>query len=374
MGDSAVSALTYKLYNGTRNFPYTFLKARRGFSRVFMKAFYSLLTNTTVEGIENVPKEGPLLVLPNHLSNLDGPLVLGMYPHTLEMVGPRDFKMEPFKTMMMSVYGMTLIKRGYTDSTAVSGIIRHLRNKRHLLMFPSGGMWEKRSFENKQGAAYFSQLTQTPILPVGISGAYLQSHRTLSMHKPDIVLRFGEVIEPISKQGSKAEREIHLQNANQRLEQKMFKLLEPAEQQRYQRWERETYSMEIYFKTHSEVQLVKHHSEMAFPCLAEFAIKPNLFRPMWKHAKQNMDPFLSGKVSNPLRVRTTVEDLFENLTQNFSQYIQYRLGEEAYEEILIELNELIKLCNSAEQRGAWIKLVPTAYDPLKRTIRTAPIV
>ncbi|MDZ7795366.1 MAG: 1-acyl-sn-glycerol-3-phosphate acyltransferase [Spirochaetia bacterium] len=58
-----------------------------------------------MEGIENIPEKGPLLVLPNHLSNLDGPLVLAMYPQALEMVGPRDFKMEPFKMLMMTVYG-----------------------------------------------------------------------------------------------------------------------------------------------------------------------------------------------------------------------------------------------------------------------------
>ncbi len=374
MADSAVSALTYKLYTGTLNFPHTCLKARRGFSRGFMRAFYSMLTNTRVEGIENIPQEGPLLVLPNHLSNLDGPLVLGMYPRTLEMVGPRDFKMEPFKTMMMSVYGMTLIKRGFTDSSAVGGIIKHLRNKKHLLMFPSGGMWEKRSFANKQGAAYFSQLTQTPILPVGISGAYLQSHRTLSRNKPNIVLRFGKVIEPVCKQGSKTEREMHLQKANRRLEREMFNLLEPAEQERYQRWERESYSLEVYFKNSHEVRLVKHYSENAFPCLAEFAIKPNLFRPMWKHAKKNMDPFLTGRVVSVEKVRQAGQDLFENLTQGFSQYIQYRLGEKSYGHLLKELEELFELCDRAEKSGSEIQLVPTACDPLKKSLRSAPII
>lgn len=374
MGDSVVSALTYKLHSGTRNFPYTFLKARRGFSRAFLRTFYSLLTATQVKGIENIPTEGPLLVLPNHLSNLDGPLVLGMYPHTLEMVGPRDFRMEPFKTLMMSVYGMTLIKRGYADSTAVSGIITHLRNKKHLLMFPAGGMWEKRNFQNKPGAAYFSQLTQTPILPVGISGTYLQSHRTVSMHKPDLVLRFGKVIEPVSKRGSKSEREEQLLEANRSLETEMFNLLEPHEQERYRRWERERYSLEIRFKTKRGVQLVKHYKEGAFPHLAEFSIKPNLFRPMWRHAKKNMTPFLSGRANRVEEVRAATQDLHENLTQGFSQYLQYRLGEDAYVQTIREIGELKQVCAAAEKTGAEIQLVPTAYDPLTRSVRTRPIV
>ncbi|MFO7729246.1 MAG: lysophospholipid acyltransferase family protein [Spirochaetia bacterium] len=373
MGDTLVSALHSKLNNGTRSFPYTFLKERRNFSRVFLHTFYTLLTSTTVEGIENIPKKGPLLVLPNHLSNLDGPLVLAMYPQALEMVGPRDFKMEPLKMLMMSVYGMTLIKRGYSDSSAVNNIIKHLRNNKHLLMFPSGGMWEKRSFANKQGATYFSQLTQTPVLPVGISGTYLQSHDTLTIRKPKLVLRFGKVIEPISNQGSKSEREMHLQKANRRIESEMFGLLEPSEQERYQRWQRESYSMEIRFKTSREVRVFRHYSEGAFPCLSEFAIKPNLFRPMWKHAEKDMSVFLTGRVSSTENVRIAVQGLYENLTQDFSHYLPYRLGENSHETALREIAELKQVCTSAENQGAEIQLVPTAYDPLKHTVRTKPV-
>ena len=198
MADSTATFRSEKILQRTKNIPNRFLIARRKASRILLRRFYSLFTSVTIEGLENIPREGPLLILPNHLSNLDGPLVLGLYPHMLEMVGPRDFKMEPFKSMMMAVYGMTLIRRGYADSTAVSSIIRHLRNRKHLLMFPSGGMWEKRSFSNKSGAVYFSQLTQTPILPVGISGAYLQSHGTITMHRPNLIMRFGKVIDPVS--------------------------------------------------------------------------------------------------------------------------------------------------------------------------------
>ncbi len=372
MGDTAASAISYKITTATKKVPYRFLQARRGFSRAFLNAFYSLLTDMKIEGLEHIPNEGPLLVLPNHLSNLDGPLVLGMYPHALEMVGPGDFKMEPFKTMMMSVYGMTLIRRGYADSTAVSKIIRHLRNKKHLLMFPSGGMWEKRSFSNKIGAAYFSQLTQTPILPVGISGAYLQSHRTLSMHKPKLVLRFGEVIEPVSKKGSKSEREDKLKTANQNIEKVMYNLLEESEQQRYERWERELYGMEVRFKTKDEVKLIHHYSEGVFPALAEFAIKPNLFRPMWRHAKKDMSAFLTGKVYSVEKIKSTVQDLYENLSHDFSQYLHYRMGDDFHNRVMKDIAGLNKLCTNALTEDAEMQLVPTAYDPFTRTTRTTP--
>ncbi len=374
MADTTATALSDKIIKKTRNLPYTFLHARRTFSRLFLRRFYSFFTDTRIEGLENIPEEGPLLVLPNHLSNLDGPLVLGLYPHQLEMVGPRDFKMEPFKSMMMAVYGMTLIRRGYADSEAVSGIIRHLRSKKHLLMFPSGGMWEKRQFHNKSGAVYFSQLTQTPILPVGISGAYMQSHGTLTMHKPKMVMRFGKVVQPVSKKGTKSEREKLLNAANEELQTTMFDLLEPEEKERYRRWSRESYSMEVELKTGDQVETVRPYTEGFLPTLAEFAIKPNLFRPMWKHARKSMDPFMKKKFYSPAIVDACARDLHENLTGDFIQYLPYRLGHEAHESALQEIAELQELCADAISRGAELRVVPTAVDPETGNVRTAPLI
>jgi 1-acyl-sn-glycerol-3-phosphate acyltransferase len=363
MEDSAASVLSQGILTKVREVPFNFLGLRRFFGRIVLRSFYTLLTNTKIEGLENIPKEGPLLVLPNHLSNLDGPLVLGLYPHTLEMLGPRDFKMEPFKTLLMSVYGMTLIRRGYTDSEAVGSIIRHLRNGKHLLMFPSGGMWEKRDFSVKTGALYFSQLTQTPILPVGISGAYLQSHRTLTMHRPKLVLRFGEAMEPVSKKGSKREREELLAETSAELEKRMFALLEPEQKELYKRWQRESYAMEVEERCGDRVTVLHGQPAGFLPTLAEFAIKPNLFRPMWLHAKKNMAPFLEDRFFPAGEVERAASDLKENLTGTFSQYLPYRLGEEAQRAALEEIDELKKICAEAREKWRMLRLRPTACNP-----------
>ncbi len=373
MDDSAVSVLSHGVFAKVREVPLNFLGLRRFFSRIILRSFYTLLTTTKIEGLENIPKEGPLLVLPNHLSNLDGPLVLGLYPHTLEMLGPRDFKMEPFKTLLMSVYGMTLIRRGYTDSEAVGSIIRHLRNGKHLLMFPSGGMWEKRDFSTKTGALYFSQLTQTPILPVGISGAYLQSHRTLTMHRPKLVLRFGEVMDPVSKKGSKREREELLSKAGRELEKRMFALLEPEQKELYNRWEREVYAMEVEERCGDQVTVLHGQDDGYLPTLAEFAIKPNLFRPMWLHAKKNMDPFREDRFFPAEEVERAATDLRENLKGSFSQYLPYRLGDEAQTAALEEIEELRKVCAEAREKGTMLRLRPTAYDSETQQVNGRPL-
>ncbi len=333
-----------------------FLSGRRKLSKYLLHWFFHTHVKLTVEGLENIPEAGPVLVLPNHLSNLDGPLILGIFPRNLEMVGPGDFKVEPMKLAMMKLYGMTLIKRGYPDRTGMSAIMHHLKKGRSVLMFPSGGMWEKRSFENKAGALYFSQLTGTPIIPAGISGGYLKGRSAFFFGKPRIVLRFGKLMPAISHEGSKAERAERLAAASAELADRIFELLEPEEQEQYRRWMRETYSFEF-----------EHDGNLTapdLPTLAQFVHKPNLFRPMWKHAKEDMDPFRKDRFYSVRRTKASAAAMKKNLEGDFDHYIPYRLGDEAHSAVLKELDLFIDFCDSLSQSGLTrIKCSSIASDP-----------
>jgi 1-acyl-sn-glycerol-3-phosphate acyltransferase len=340
------------------------LRSRRRFGKRVLHWFFHNHVDLTIEGVENVPETGPLLILPNHLSNLDGPMILGLFPHDVEMVGPGDFRVELMKLVMMRLYGMTLIKRGYTDRSGMTAIMHHLKKGRNVLMFPSGGMWEKRSFENKTGALYFSQLTQTPMLPAGISGAYLQGRSAFFFGKPKLTLRFGKVIAPISNEGSKKERAEKLEKASRELADLIFSLLEPEQQAQYKRWMREEYSFEFSFIIKGKHPVHPEISTPELPALAQFAHKPNLFRPMWLHARKDMNPFRKNRYYSIDRTRKSAEAMKENLTGDFDHYIPYRLGEEAHNAILTELDHFIEFCSQLKEMGIGkVKCSTLAYDP-----------
>ncbi len=334
-----------------------FLRYRRKLSKRLLHWFFHTHVELTIKGLENIPENGPVLVLPNHLSNLDGPLILGVFPHDLEMVGPGDFKVEPMKLAMMNLYGMTLIKRGYPDRSGMSAIMHHLKKGRSVLMFPSGGMWEKRSFENKAGALYFSQLTGTPIIPAGISGGYLHGRSAFFFGKPRIVLRFGKMLPAVSHEGKKAERAERLAAASVELADRIFELLEPEEQEQYRRWMRESYSFEFEYEGSGTAP--------ELPALAQFVHKPNLFRPMWKHAKNDMDPFRKDKFYSVSRTRASALSMKESLESDFDHYIPYRLGDEAHSAILKELDLFIDFCDKLSKSGVTrVKCSTIAEDPL----------
>ncbi len=337
-------------------------RLRRRLLHATAHAYQDLLTRTTVRGLENIPREGPVLVLPNHVSNLDGPLVLANYPRQVEMVGPGDFKMLNLKDFMLRAYGMTMIKRGFADTDGLKALIAHLRAGRDLLMFPGGGMWEKRRFEVKPGAAYLSQVTGARILPVAIGGTYLKSK---SVFAP-FTVTFGKVLPAVPRASNRDERDQVQADASRRIEQAIWSLMEPADRAMYERWACERYEMRLAFAAVDGGAPLAYDGpplpEMSV--LAEFVAKPNLFRPMWENARLPVEPFREARFFAPIEVQMAVRALHRTLSAgSFERYVSYRMGDEADARLMAALEALSAVIEWAIAHGALIKMTPLCFDP-----------
>ncbi len=342
------------------------LRLRRRFLHGLAHTFHNVMTRSTVLGLENIPPHGPLLILPNHISNLDGIMVLAYYPRQIEMVGPGDFKMITLKDWMLRSYGVTPINRGRADTAALRAITTHLRDGKDLLMFPSGGMWETRRFEAKEGAAYLSQITQTPILPVGISGTYLKSNDAFFGRQPSLTIHYGPLIPPVPPSRDRRRREADLDAASRDIMACIWDLLEPAQQEQYRRWAREEYSLRVEFRREDDDTPLVYDGP-ALPdmaALAEFIAKPNLFRPMWQNAGLHLEPFREARYFAPLEVQMAAGDLHALLHGAFDRYVPYRMGDEAAAQVsdaLLALRHVI--APWAIARNARIRLTPLCVDP-----------
>lgn len=342
------------------------LRLRRRILHGLAHTFHDLMTRTEVYGQENIPSRGPVLILPNHLSNLDGMLVLAYYPRQIEMVGPGDFKMITLKGWLLRAYGVTPINRGRADAASLRNLVNHLRSGRDLLMFPDGGMWEKRRFVAKEGAAYLSQLTGAPILPVGLSGTYLKTIDAFTGRMPRLTLRFGQLMPPVPPSRDRRTRNSDLDAASAEIMARIWDLLEPEEQARYRRWEREVYRLQIDFRRAATDELLPYAGP-ALPdmsALAEFMAKPNLFRPMWENARLNIDPFRQARFFGPLELRFAARDLSALLLNEYDRYLPYRLGDEAALQVNAALEALRTTVSEwAMAHDALVRLTPLCSDP-----------
>ena len=151
-----------------------------------------------VEGFEKLPRQGPLIIVANHISNADPPLVfgwltpaLGRQMHILAkealFVGPVGW--------FLRHNGVTPVKAGGSDIEAFRTAKAVLDRGEVLCIFPEGtrsltGMMQ----EPKPGVAMLATRSAVPIVAVGISGSdtFLGRGKRLPRFWTRITLRAGD--------------------------------------------------------------------------------------------------------------------------------------------------------------------------------------
>lgn len=142
-----------------------------------LKPFYKNYFRTEAFGLENIPKDGRVLVIANHSGQLpiDGMLVfyaMATNPHgprSLRVMVERWFPTLPFVGNLMNEVGAVL---GDPDNCA-----KMLRAEEAIIVFPegvrgSGKPWDQRYKLQRFGLGFMHlAITEnTPIVPVGIVG------------------------------------------------------------------------------------------------------------------------------------------------------------------------------------------------------------
>ncbi len=142
-------------------------------SRVFFKTCYDF----RVEGLENIPKTGPLIIASNHLSNADPPAVGGF----AGLVRDSRFmaKKELFEIPVLGWFfrrcGYISVdrKRAIGDFGALEGAIKALENGESIVMFPEGTRSKTGQPQKpKSGIGLLVYKTGAPVLPVKVEGTF----------------------------------------------------------------------------------------------------------------------------------------------------------------------------------------------------------
>jgi 1-acyl-sn-glycerol-3-phosphate acyltransferase len=121
-------------------------------------------------GIENIPKEGPLVVCSNHRSNYDPVIIGSALPCELKFMAKAELFKIPLFSGLLRMLGAFPVSRGKHDTEAVKKSIRVLKSGKVLLMFPEGHRQKKGdTLQNfKSGAVLFAYKAHAPIIPVAI--------------------------------------------------------------------------------------------------------------------------------------------------------------------------------------------------------------
>lgn len=133
-------------------------------------------TRVTVEGLENIPQSGPLLVICNHCSNADGMLLLAYIVPALGRpmgwLGKAEALRWPLFGWGMRQNGVFGVRRGAGDLEAFKLAKSVLDKGGVLTIFPEGTRSPSGAMqEAKEGASVLAVRSGAPILPIAIGGS-----------------------------------------------------------------------------------------------------------------------------------------------------------------------------------------------------------
>jgi 1-acyl-sn-glycerol-3-phosphate acyltransferase len=131
-----------------------------------------LVTRRTVAGRENLPAAPPYLLVTNHLSMLDSPLLLTVVPHTARGFVAAKYKRNPALFLLLRTMGTIFVRRGEVDRRALREALAVLERGEVLGLAPEGTRARDSHAlqKGKPGAAYLVARANVPIVPVAITG------------------------------------------------------------------------------------------------------------------------------------------------------------------------------------------------------------
>lgn len=158
------------------------------FAKVIVSPLYRFLFRIRVEGVENVPLEGGVILCANHVSMHD-PIMVGVAaPRQIRFMAKEELFRNPLVRVVVQGLGAFPVKRGHPDRAALKRAMEVLHSGGCFGVFPEGTRVHADHLgQAEPGTAYLALKTGAAVVPVGVSSSY-------RLFRPTVV-RFGQAVD-----------------------------------------------------------------------------------------------------------------------------------------------------------------------------------
>ena len=154
----------------------------RGAIYIWCKIYY----RAQINGLENIPKEGPIIFCGNHRTYLDPPLMVVTAKRDMRFLAKEELYKNKFLSFLGWVFEAIPVKRDEKDITAIKESLKALKNGQCIALFPEGtrnGM--EKGEKAKDGVAFFAVRSGAKVVPCGIKGGTKENRKvTITYGKP----------------------------------------------------------------------------------------------------------------------------------------------------------------------------------------------
>jgi len=147
---------------------------------------------------------GPVLMVSNHISHFDPPLIASVLPRAIDWVAMDELMPNALARAFFRSYNTIPIRRGSPDRSALKLAVDRLQGNGRLVgIFPEGGLRHDQGSLLKgakphRGVELIARMARCPVLPAAVIGTDRLYNRAywLSERKAAIWVGIGEVINP----------------------------------------------------------------------------------------------------------------------------------------------------------------------------------
>lgn len=140
--------------------------------RSIVAALARLLFRIETQGTGYVPRSGPALIVANHSSVLDPPIVAVAAPRSLYFLAKAELFSIPLFGRLVFALNARPVRREGGDSRALRTALRVLETGQALVIFPEGTRGDEGALrEGRPGAGMLAVLSKAPVVPAYIEGS-----------------------------------------------------------------------------------------------------------------------------------------------------------------------------------------------------------
>jgi 1-acyl-sn-glycerol-3-phosphate acyltransferase len=190
--------------------------ARRGvgwtytFVRILVSLPTLLIYRVRAFGRENVPKAGPLVLAPNHFSQMDHFFVGLFLRRKIRFMAKSQMFGPPVLTYIFKHGGVFPVRRGQHDEEAFETAFELIEQGEMLLMYAEGGRSRSQELgEAKPGIGRIALESGAPIVPVAVYGS-AKVRRWKRFRFPRIAVQYGRPLTYAVEKAPSRERQLEV--------------------------------------------------------------------------------------------------------------------------------------------------------------------
>ncbi|MCI0711085.1 MAG: 1-acyl-sn-glycerol-3-phosphate acyltransferase [Chloroflexi bacterium] len=152
---------------------------------------FTLLVKPTFFGVENIPTEGPAIILMNHIGLID-PVMAGIAVRrrSVTPLGKKEVLSYPIINILVRMWGVVPVDRAGVDRTALLQTLALLEAGHCILIAPEGTRHHEMQ-TLKEGFVYLATRTNAVIVPTGLAGTAHFENNIRKLKRTPVSVTYG---------------------------------------------------------------------------------------------------------------------------------------------------------------------------------------